>query len=59
LKALQTDLDWLTRDYGKMEIISAQSKKILVQLDNNYLQQSEQLMEVNIDMENYTHELGI
>lgn len=40
-----------------MELISVQWEKTLVELENNYLQQQEQLMEVNIDMENYTHEL--
>ncbi len=27
MKALQTDLDWLTRDYGKMEAINVQWEK--------------------------------
>jgi Holliday junction resolvase-like predicted endonuclease len=53
------DLDQLTRDYGKMEAITVQRQKILLELDNTYLQQKKQLMEVNIEMENRTHELRV
>ncbi len=59
LKALHTDFDQLTRDYGKMESISVQWEKNLLELENTCLQQKEQLMEVNIDMENCTHELWV
>jgi hypothetical protein len=37
LKALQIDLDWLTRDYGKMEAISVQQEFFLLELENIYL----------------------
>ncbi len=63
LKTLHVDLDQLTRDYGQMEAISVQQEMILLELENTYLQQreqlTEQLTEVNIDMENCTHELWV
>ncbi len=59
LKTLQTNLDRLTRDYGKMEAINVQWEKTLLELENTCLQQREQLTKVNIDMENRTHELWV
>ncbi len=35
------ELDWLTRDYGKMEAINVQWEKNLLELENTYLQQKE------------------
>jgi hypothetical protein len=40
-----------------MEAINVQREKTLLELETTCLQQREQLMEVNIDMENRTHEL--
>ncbi len=57
VKTLQTDLDWLTKDYGKMEVINVQQEKTLLELENTCFQQKEHLTKVNIDMENHTHEL--
>jgi hypothetical protein len=34
---LQTNLDWLIKDYGKMEAISVQWEKTLLELENTYL----------------------
>ncbi len=42
-----------------MEAINVQRAKTLLELDNTYLQQKEQLTEVNIDMDNCTHELEV
>jgi hypothetical protein len=39
-----------------MEVINVQREKTLLELENTCLQEQEQLMKVNIDMENYTHE---
>ncbi len=59
LKALHIDFDQLIRDCGKMEAISVQREKNLLELENICLQHKEQLMEVNIDVENRTHELWV
>jgi hypothetical protein len=42
-----------------MEAISVQREKNLLELENICLQHKEQLMEVNIDVENRTHELWV
>ncbi len=42
-----------------METISVQYEKNLLELKNTCLQQREQLIEVNINMENRTHELWV
>jgi hypothetical protein len=57
--ALQIDFGQLTNDYGKMEAIGVQWEKNLLELEVTSLQQKEQLLEVNIDMENHTHELRV
>ncbi len=59
LKTLHTDFDWLIKYYGKMETISVQQEKNLLELENTCLQQREKLTEININMENCTHELWI
>ncbi len=38
LKALQTDFDRLTKDFGKMEVISVKREKNLLELENTYFQ---------------------
>jgi hypothetical protein len=40
-----------------METISVQQEKNLLELENTCLQQREKLTEININMENCTHEL--
>jgi hypothetical protein len=42
-----------------METINVQWQKTILELENTYLQQREQLTKVNIDMENCTHELWV
>lgn len=42
-----------------MEAIYVQQEKTFVELDNTCLQQWEQLIEININMENHTHELQV
>jgi hypothetical protein len=37
-QTMQTNLDRLTRDYGKMEAISVQWEKNLLEIENTYLQ---------------------
>ncbi len=59
LKTLQINLDRLIKDYGKMEAISVQQEKTLLELENTCLQLREQLTEINIDMEDCTHELQV
>jgi hypothetical protein len=59
LKALQINHDRLIRVYGKMEVINVQQEQIFAKLENTYLQHQEQLIKVNIDMENRTHELWV
>jgi len=49
----------LTRDYGKMEAISVQREKNMLELESTCLQQREQLTKINIDMVNHTNELWI
>ncbi len=47
------------RDYCKMGAISVQREKNILKLGNICFQLKEQLMEINIDMENHTHELQV
>jgi hypothetical protein len=42
-----------------MEAINVQQDKTLLDLENTYLQHREHLIEVNIDMENRTHEFQV
>ncbi len=42
-----------------MEAISVQQENTMQELEGTYLQQREQLIEVNIEMENCTHELWV
>ncbi len=42
-----------------MEAISVQREKNLLELENTCLQQKKQLMVINIDMDNHTHELWV
>ncbi len=42
-----------------MEAINVQLEKIMFELESTYWQKKEQLVEVNIEMKNCTHKLGI
>jgi hypothetical protein len=42
-----------------METIHVQKEKNFLELENNCLQQREKLTEININMENCTHELWV
>ncbi len=42
-----------------MEAISVQQEKTMLELESTCLQQKNQLTEVNIEMENCTHELWV
>jgi hypothetical protein len=42
-----------------MEAISVQWEKTLLELENTYLQQREQLMKIITNMENHTHEFWV
>jgi hypothetical protein len=42
-----------------MEAINVQWEKTLLELENTYLQQRKHLREVNIDLENHTHQLRV
>jgi hypothetical protein len=42
-----------------MEAINVQRENNFLELENTCLQLKEQLMEINIDMENHTHDLRV
>ncbi len=47
------------KEYGKMEVVSVQQQMTLVGLENTCTQQQKQLVDVNMELENSTHDLQV